>query len=1120
MMIDLAFGTYDGSLVHMKLDPQLLAAQQAAGHGVPDPMVEMNTVPAVSQKGINAVTVQGRFISTGGTDEWIRLLDVQTETKIVTIGQGKTTAMSSDSKGEFVFAVGASTDHTGSRGGFWAWRTSDGSLVLEKDLRHFVPGNVAVHPSDRMAMLVGDNGRCFLWNLLTGKRAFGFRCPALPHHTVGLGVATAGDLTLSKLSNKLVLAAWSPRGTRYAVASQVAVWGGSLAGATTVTPAPAPKGTKPAKGTRGKKQAAAKRPKDSEADEVDEEADPDQSVPLALLLRPAWKISALAFITEDVLLVGGEGGQWSLCWVPEVITQGSPAVVAVQPLAPLSGRIKGLFTFRLPAGAPLGEDGRPPSTSSTPVPDKAASARKKARSDGPPTSCRAMVVAACSDGSLTVWELVPTGGKGPLVLVGECVQPRRMRARLTCAAMARGEPASSPLWQADVTLVPPSPVVSPLLALPDQVLARILFPGCPASSLGDDEPDSNEVPFESATHPALLYNMLSVCRRFLTLASQVRGLVLLPGRSTLVPPEQCAAAMEALLARCGASLESLDARGLPSCPVPSRPLPRLHDLRMDGGEMLLQKPAALTALAAQCPQLRRLWLSVPAGATVELGALGALGSSLEEFTLIRAPAPGPLAEASSAGSAVARGWAALEAGLPKLTSLALEGLDAPFSDIPLGLLGRLTSLSVRDAAPLAYLAKCPSLRLRSLAADVPSDLGLGAGGPLAQVLQLCGTTLQSFSLSVACVAEAQWWGRLLGLAATSAPGLTTLRLRGPATPPVAGAAVALELPASLPPLLRTLELAGAALTDDQAVQLASRTPSQLRSLGLSRNELRSATQVLGAFCRRCPGLDRVDLSENAALRDFLRFALSGFAPRHTAKGPAGPAPASPSRLLLRHTALTDQALLELCEQFGARWHLLDLSGSAALTATTVLTLIRGAPALQGLGLAGLPWLQAGDAMRLVQLRELRWLDVATLSLAAGSGDSASAPSLLVQLLPQLRQLGWLRVAAIPAGAHKSLARTMAALVVMGPEVPDPEQPKPLAPAAAPADEEDGADEDEEGADENEEDADERSRSEQGEQEAPTRGRPSTASAEPRPSHSKSARDRPRSRKQQKPETPQ
>jgi len=469
------------------------------------------------------------FFEVGGRPSNCNCSDMQNGDKVTTIGHGRAAGIAFDSHGDHIFAAGSSTNQPDesklsvSRGGFWAWRTRDGAAVLEKDLRHYVPGAIAIHPSDRMALLAGDDGRCFLWNLLTGKRACAFRCPApaTPANFAYVGAASA------KLTTRLFRAAWSPLGTHYAVASQIAIWGGSLVDA--ASPPPAAVAPKPVRGKKTVKLAKSSVTARAAADETPSNGPGtagDNSTPLALLFTAPWKITALCFAGEDVLLVGGEGGQWSLVWFPEAplplvtpaaksskrSTPPAPAQGAVSlSLPPFSGRVKGLHCLRIPAATAPAPAASPPTARS---PAGNTNARKRARIEGAgaevtaeeiaaaataPRAVRVLAVAALSDGAISLWELASdpaatagaTGAAAPplVKLLGRASASPDGRTRLTCTALAAASgasfsgPAMAALWAAPLPVARPEAPIPPLLALPDRALEHVL---CGTLAAGDE----------------------------------------------------------------------------------------------------------------------------------------------------------------------------------------------------------------------------------------------------------------------------------------------------------------------------------------------------------------------------------------------------------------------------------------------------------------------------------------------------------------------------------------------------------------------------------------------------------------------------------------------------------
>jgi len=524
-----------------------------------------------------------------------------------------------------------------------------------------------------------------------------------------------------------------------------------------------------------------------------------------------------------------------------------------------------------------------------------------------------------------------------------------------------------------------------------------------------------------------------------------------------------------------------------------------------------------TRLAAQCPSLSALALRVrtveseaaTATPTLDLAVLGPLTARLEALTLVRCTC---LLDhgcrcAAAATDAIAAlrvvGWAALAPARLRHLHLIGVSLAATLANVPAPLLRGLRSLTIVDAAvhaqtttaapatfdaalaPLeaAACADLRNLRLLHVTAlpTAPALQRLLARSPaltdvaLAFAVPVTSPAIRDALLAAACeglVATAPALVSLRLSFATATPTATPSDTDTPAARPPASFAALAALPTAR---LRVFELSGAALADADATPLAAALPTSLERVILRRNCFRSATDVLGALCARCALLTTADLAGCADLRDFLRFMLSGHQARHAARSTKGmssasaisaalPPPqvvASPRAIILRGTAFTDQALVELCEQFGRPLRLLDVGACPALTTGALMTLLRGAPALRALGLAHLPWVQAADALRLMQLRHLHRLDVIPQALllagtegageatakaatslateASAKGKGAGAPrtpvagtgaaSLVGQLLPQLRQLEWVRVGRASTSLVGGLHRAMPSLVV-------------------------------------------------------------------------------------------
>ncbi|KAJ1646696.1 60s ribosome biogenesis protein mak11 [Coemansia erecta] len=137
---------------------------------------------------IKAVSVGGRYLASGSTDECIKLYDLKKRVELGTLHEHKGTITSLFFHGR-THMLSASED-----GAICIFRTKDWEPL--KVLRgHKGPiTSIAVHPSGKLALSVSQDRTIIIWNLLTGQRASRTKTPQI------------GEMV-----------AWSPSGNAYAV---------------------------------------------------------------------------------------------------------------------------------------------------------------------------------------------------------------------------------------------------------------------------------------------------------------------------------------------------------------------------------------------------------------------------------------------------------------------------------------------------------------------------------------------------------------------------------------------------------------------------------------------------------------------------------------------------------------------------------------------------------------------------------------------------------------------------------------------------------------------------------------------------------------------------------------
>ncbi|KAJ1817233.1 60s ribosome biogenesis protein mak11, partial [Coemansia sp. RSA 2598] len=137
---------------------------------------------------IKAVSVGGRYLASGSTDECIKLYDLKKRVELGTLHEHKGTITSLFFHGR-THMLSASDD-----GAICIFRTKDWEPL--KVLRgHKGPvTSIAVHPSGKLALSVSQDRTIIIWNLLTGQRASRTKTPQIGETVV-----------------------WSPSGDTYAI---------------------------------------------------------------------------------------------------------------------------------------------------------------------------------------------------------------------------------------------------------------------------------------------------------------------------------------------------------------------------------------------------------------------------------------------------------------------------------------------------------------------------------------------------------------------------------------------------------------------------------------------------------------------------------------------------------------------------------------------------------------------------------------------------------------------------------------------------------------------------------------------------------------------------------------
>ncbi|KAJ2822215.1 60s ribosome biogenesis protein mak11 [Coemansia furcata] len=138
---------------------------------------------------IKAVSVGGRYLASGSTDEVIKLYDLKKRVELGSLHEHKGSITSLQFHGH-THLLSASED-----GAICIFRTKDWEpLKVLKGHKGSV-NSIAIHPSGKLALSVSQDRTVIVWNLLTGQRASRTKTPQV------------GEIV-----------AWSPSGALYAIA--------------------------------------------------------------------------------------------------------------------------------------------------------------------------------------------------------------------------------------------------------------------------------------------------------------------------------------------------------------------------------------------------------------------------------------------------------------------------------------------------------------------------------------------------------------------------------------------------------------------------------------------------------------------------------------------------------------------------------------------------------------------------------------------------------------------------------------------------------------------------------------------------------------------------------------
>ncbi|KAK9463597.1 WD40-repeat-containing domain protein [Lipomyces oligophaga] len=140
---------------------------------------------------IRCIAHAKRYLVTGGNDEHIRLYDLQKRKEIGTLmhHEGSVTSLqfvktASGNSGKWLVSGGED-------GKILIWRTKDWEVLADMKGHKGGVNDIAIHPSGKIALSVGQDRTLRLWNLMTAKNASVLKLPGPP--AIQVSWNSAGD---------------------------------------------------------------------------------------------------------------------------------------------------------------------------------------------------------------------------------------------------------------------------------------------------------------------------------------------------------------------------------------------------------------------------------------------------------------------------------------------------------------------------------------------------------------------------------------------------------------------------------------------------------------------------------------------------------------------------------------------------------------------------------------------------------------------------------------------------------------------------------------------------------------------------------------------------------------
>lgn len=163
---------------------------------------------------IKTIAAAKRYLVTGSNDEHIKIYDLQKRKELGTLlgHQGSITCLTFSNEGLIEDEEDKKSQHSGKwllsgsdDGKIIIWRTKDWEIFGTLKGHEGRVNDLAIHPSGRIAVSVGDDRTIRLWNLMTAKKAANLRIKAGWQKGEFVRWSITGDYFIVGLMNKILI---------------------------------------------------------------------------------------------------------------------------------------------------------------------------------------------------------------------------------------------------------------------------------------------------------------------------------------------------------------------------------------------------------------------------------------------------------------------------------------------------------------------------------------------------------------------------------------------------------------------------------------------------------------------------------------------------------------------------------------------------------------------------------------------------------------------------------------------------------------------------------------------------------------------------------------------------